>query len=196
MSTLHLFIRIQRAKKMPLDSVCISSANNTTHCSLIFPTAMHCDDKKSRVVPLVEVTVPKTKRVKKRKKEKQCGEVEANEGGEGAQALENGGQDSTPSFVFTIFGPLTPCHLWIGKKTSTGFAEKMKRCAKEEFLDEELECFQMHPGNLYMFSGDFPHAGGNYSELNVREFFRVYTSDRPGSNHDQHYFEVRKVLNI
>ena len=53
-------------------------------------------------------------------------------------------------------------------------------------IDEELELFQMSPGYLYIFSGAFPRAGTNYRELNVREFFRVYTNGCPASNDDQH----------
>jgi len=174
------------------------SINNTTLNLLFFPAAFHCDDKASLVQPYVEVVVPKEQQGKQQKQKPQGGGVEANRGGvehyrgKGPKALEDGEQDSTPSFVFTIFVPLTPCHLWIGRKTSTSFAVKIEQRGKNEFFADEIECFHMYPSNLYMFSGAFPHAGGNYSELNVREFFRVYTSDRQGSNQDQHYFEVRK----
>lgn len=176
------------------------SSKNTSLCLLFSLTALHCDDKASLVQPDVEVCFPMTKQGQQIKKTKQGGSA-AGKGdgvkhcrGDGVQGVENEEKDSTPSFVFTIFAPLTPCHLWIGQQTSKSFAAKIKNSRKDEFTDEELQRFHMHPCHLYMFSGAFPHAGGNYSELNVREFFRVYTSNRPGSNQDQHYFEVRKEL--
>ena len=98
----------------------------------------------------------------------------------------------------SFFAPLHPCHLWIGNEKSTSFAEKIKLSVESgkavEFEEEtELRKLDMYPGNLYIFSGGFPHGGGIYSENNVRVFFRVYTADRQGSNADQYYFEHRSL---
>ena len=98
----------------------------------------------------------------------------------------------------SVFAPLHLCHLWIGDEKSTTFAEKIKSSIQSgravEFDEEtELRKLDMYPGNLYIFSGGFPHSGGIYSGENVRVFFRVYTADRQGSNADQYYFEHRSL---
>jgi len=110
-------------------------------------------------------------------------------------ASDTAGEDARDTCVMTFFVPLQVSYLVVGKKSSKSFQDKIKQCGpqvRHVFEDEELEVFQLNPGNLVMFSGAFPHAGYNYRELNVREFFRVYTDGRPGSTDDQHYFEARR----
>jgi len=110
-------------------------------------------------------------------------------------ASDSAGEDEGDTCVMTFFVALQVSYLVVGKKSSKSFADKIKQCDPEVrhvFQDEELEVFTLNPGNLYLFSGAFPHAGCNYPALNVREFFRVYTDGRPGSTDDQHYFETRR----
>lgn len=103
------------------------------------------------------------------------------------------------SGCITIFAPLQLCSLWIGNEKSKDFAKKIKASidsGKSQEFDEgkELTKMTMFPGNLYIFSGGFPHGGDIYKEDNVRVFFRVYTADRQGSNSDQYYFENRSLI--
>jgi len=110
-------------------------------------------------------------------------------------ASDTAGEDEGDTCVMTFFVALQVSYLVVGNKSSKSFADKIKKRGpqvRHDFQDEELEVFTLNPGNLYMFSGAFPHAGYNYRELNVREFFRVYTDGRPGSTDDQHYFETRR----
>jgi len=141
-------------------------------------TALHCDDKKSLRRSI-------------------SGAPTAGGGIEEDEDLDFpdcSGEYEANSFVLTFFVPLQPAKLVVGRQGSKTFAEKIKGWAKDVrrvFAHEETELLAMDPGNIVIFSGAFPHAGYNYNELNVREFFRVYTSDRPASNDDQHYFEQR-----
>ena len=148
-------------------------------------TAFHCDDKRSLPTPFASVAGG-------------GGGVEQVGGiaSSYSEAEDTEGDDHDDNFVMTFFVALQLSYLVVGNRSSKTFAHKIKECGKDvrhEFQEDELELFALHPGSLYMFSGAFPHAGYNYRELNVREFFRVYTDGRPGSVDDQHYFEERKL---
>jgi len=159
---------------------CTSDMPKHNHTSPPSPlsAAFHCDDKKSLRRCITEAPTA-------------GGGIEQDE----EISFSDGDRgDEGDSFVLTFFVALQPAKLVVGRQGSKSFAEKIK-CwgtdVRHEFAVEETELLPLDPGNVVIFSGAFPHAGYNYNEVNVREFFRVYTTDRPASNDDQHYFEQR-----
>ena len=113
-----------------------------------------------------------------------------------------------PGFVVSCILPLQDSIFYVGnekqsktkvhKSGKITFLEKIATKGRDlEFEEDDLTQIRLKKGNMHIFTGDFPHGGGGYTEENWRLFFRIYSDNRhPGKhNSDQHYFEKRPNSN-